>query len=64
MTTSGATPLYDELAHICRPCIDEDHEGCTGTVLVKDQFEDGGRQYAACGCTCGGGLEAWRELGQ
>lgn len=45
------------LVYSCPQCNDGDHEQCQITVL------DAVRQWAACACSCGGGLEAWRGDG-
>lgn len=59
MTRRPVTPtLHDDppyLVRTCQPCTDGFHEVCDGTVL------EAWGQYAACGCDCGGGVEAWRE---
>ena len=50
--------LHDEpnlLVRLCDECKRDDHEACHGTVM------EAWGQYAACGCECGGGNEAWAE---
>lgn len=50
--------LHDEpdvLIRLCEECRDGVHEACAGTVL------EAWGQWAACGCDCGGGREAWAE---
>lgn len=43
------------LVRLCHECKEGWHEACAGTVL------EAWGQYAACGCQCGGGREAWSE---